>query len=236
MNRIARLVVLPLAAIAWMPSHAEDLADPAALPPGDAPQTPAASFYATQLSLNEFPIFERGAWAHRAVDWTHVRTFRGTARGTQTGTGGYDDSYALLSGFPPDQGASAIVRQSPNIDKSCTHEVELLLRVTDNQHSVRGYEVNLSFDGLYIQIIRWNGPKGDFEVLGDGSYLGFKDGDTFSAQIVGNTITAYVNGALVAQATDGEITSGNPGLGFFRRECGTNADMTLTRYMAYAVE
>ena len=45
-----------------------------------------------------------------------------------------------------------------------------------------------------------------------------------------------MNGELVAEATDSAITSGNPGLGFFRRECGTNMDMTLTRYMAYEVE
>jgi hypothetical protein len=231
---MALAVALPFVAIAWTHTRAEGIAaDPLAFP-HDA-EVARPKVYATQLNLTENPISERGAWSHRAGGWTHVRTMNGTAQGTQTGTNGYDDSYSLLSGFPADQGAVATVRQSPDIDKSCTHEVELLLRVTDSQSTVRGYEVNLSFDGLYIQIIRWNGAKGDFEVLGDGAYPGFRDGDTFSATVIGNTITAYVNGALVAQATDDEIASGNPGMGFFRRQCGSNDDMSLTRYLAYGI-
>jgi hypothetical protein len=233
MIRKARFL-LPLAAVAWTQAQAGggDSAEPNF--PGDA-EIARPKIHATQLSLTENPISERGAWSHRAAPWKHVRTLNGMAQGTQTGTGGYDDSYALLSGFPADQGAAAIVRQSPDIDKSCTHEVELLLRVTDSPTSVRGYEVLLSFDGLYVQIVRWNGPFGDFEVLGDGSYPGFQDGDSFSATIIGNTITAYVNGALVAQATDDDITSGNPGMGFFRRDCGSNEDLTFTRYIAYEI-
>ena len=204
---------------------------------GQTPEAPARRHYTTTFDRAEHPLSERDAWSHRGRDWTLVRTLGGVAMGTQTGDGGYDDSYALMSGhFPPDQGATAIVRQSPFIDKSRTHEVELLLRFSDGPHHARGYEVLLSFDANLIQIVRWNGPVGDFTVLdGSGSYPGFKDGDTFSANIVGNTITAYVNGTIVAQSTDSEIKTGNPGIGFFRRACGKNSDMSLTAYHGYAM-
>jgi hypothetical protein len=200
------------------------------------PDVPMRRLYTTSFDRPEHPISERHAWSHRGLDWAFVRTQRGVAMGTQSGTEGYDDSYALLSGFPPDQGAAAIVRQSPFIDRSCSHEVELLLRFSDSAHLARGYEVLLSFDGGTILFVRWNGRVGDFTVLdGGGSYPGFQDGDTFAANIVGNVITAYVNGAIVGQASDSEITAGNPGIGFFRRECGRNSDLTFSTYAAYAI-
>jgi hypothetical protein len=195
--------------------------------------TPGSSrSYSTNFDGTENPISEGGAWSHAGLDWTTVQTSGGIAYGTQTGSDGYDDSYAKLSGFPPDQTASGVIHLVNPIDGSCSHEVELLMRWTDSAHSAQGYEVNLSFDGGSAQIVRWNGAMGDFTVLGGGSFRGLKDGDVFKASMIGNVITAYVNDIQVAQVTDAAYSTGNPGIGFFRRNCGTNADFGFTSFTA----
>ena len=84
-----------------------------------------------------------------------VRTFAKRAVGSQTGSGGFDDAYAYLPGFAPDQTAQATLWKDPAIgndsitckilwrvvgprlrghycDGSGTHEVELLLRWSDS--------------------------------------------------------------------------------------------------------
>ena len=192
----------------------------------------ASQTYSTNFDGTENPISEGGAWSHAGLDWTYVQKSGGIAYGTQTGTGGYDDSYARLSGFPPDQTASAVIHLASPIDGSCSHEVELLMRWTDSAHSAQGYEVNLNFDGGFAQIIRWNGPIGNYTGLGGGYFPGLKDGDVFKASIVGNVITSYVNDIQVAQVTDATYSTGNPGIGFFRRNCGTNADFGFTSFTA----
>jgi hypothetical protein len=100
--------------------------------------------------------------------------------------------------------------------------------------SARGYECLFSFDGG-IQVIRWNGPYGDFTSIGqDDGRLGRRlvTGDVLRARIVGPVITCYVNDVLLAHATDGTWKDGQPGIGFFRREAGTNADLAFSRYTA----
>ena len=191
-----------------------------------------AATYTTSFDGSENPISEGGAWSHLGLDWQKVMKSNGMAFGTQTGNGGYDDSYAVLSGFGPNHSATATLHLNPAIDGSCTHEVEILLRWADAAHTARGYEVNLSFDGGYAQIVRWNGALGDFTVLGGGSYGAIKEGDTFSASIEGDLITLTVNGTRVAQVRDGTWTNGNPGMGFFRRACGANSDFGFLSYTA----
>jgi hypothetical protein len=66
--------------------------------------------YTTQFEGEENPLSEEGRWQNAGLDWTLVRKIHGLAFGTQTGTNTgaaqYDDSYAHLPGFPPDQEAS----------------------------------------------------------------------------------------------------------------------------------
>ncbi len=188
--------------------------------------------YATTFDLTERPISEGGAWSHTGLDWAVVETGGGDAYGTQTGTSGYDDSYAILSGFSPDQSAEAVIHLNAAIDRSCTHEVEILLRWSDAPHDAHGYECNLSFDGSYAQIVRWNGPLGDFTYVGSGSVASVHDGDTIGASIRGNRIAIELNGVEIATATDDTFTTGNPGIGFFRRDCGANSDYGLTSFAA----
>lgn len=192
----------------------------------------ASKTYSTNFDGTEIPLSEGGAWSHTGVDWTPVVKENGVAHGTQTGTGGFDDSYAILSGFPPNQSITGKVELASSIDGSCSHEVELMLRMSDAAHSARGYECNLSFDGGYVQIVRWNGAFGDFTFLASGSYPGLKNGDVLQASINGNLIIVKINGQEVIRATDSTYTTGNPGVGFFRRECGSNSDVGFTNFTA----
>jgi hypothetical protein len=191
----------------------------------------ATQTYSSNFDGAENPISEGGSWWNAGLDWTAVAKDNGIAHGTLTGTGGYNDSYARLSGFSPDQVVSAVVHRG-TIATNCAPEVELLLRWDDSAHSARGYEVVLDPDGG-VQFVRWNGAQGDFTVLsGGGRYYGLKEGDTFKASMVGNVISAYVNDKLISQTTDSKYATGNPGIGFFRRQCGSNTDFAVTSYTA----
>jgi hypothetical protein len=194
--------------------------------------------YTTDFSRNEAPISEGGAWRHFGLDWTVVDTTSGLAVGTQTGPAEkFDDSYAYLSGFPPDQAVSVVVHKDPKIDTSTQHEVEILLRWTDATHNAQGYECNLAYNGAYAEIVRWNGAYGDFTYItpqGSGGPGKVNDGDVFSAQIIGDTIVTSLNGVPLARVRDSTWSSGNPGIGMFRN--GQNGafvgDYCLARFTA----
>ena len=69
--------------------------------------------------------------------------------------------------------------------------------------------------GAYLIIVRWNGPLGDFTYLVNttGAQYGVTEGDVVKATIVGNVITAYLNGIEVGTATDATYATGSPGMG-----------------------
>jgi len=199
---------------------------------GSTASTACASVkaYTTNFGGYENPISENGAWSNTGLDWTNVVKNNGLACGTLTGADGYNDSYAVLAGFSPNQTASAVIHLSSSIDTSCTHEVELLLRWSDAPHSAKGYECNINFAGN-CQIVRWNGPLGDFTPLAGGS-APLKNGDVLKATAIGNVIYVYLNDKLIAQVTDSTYPTGNPGIGFFRRQCGSNSDFGFTSFTA----
>jgi len=191
---------------------------------GGAQGTGGVISYSTTFDLTESPISENGAWNHLGQDWPFVQTSGGDAYGTEPLT---VDSYAYLTGFPPDQSASATIHLSPNIDPSTQHEVEILLRWVDGPHTARGYECNLAYDGRYAEIVRWNGAFGDWAYVtpgGSGGPGALHDGDVFTAQIVGSTITTYLNGVKLVTVTDTTFATGNPGMGFFRGASATTLD------------
>src|SRR4051794_2598221 len=74
----------------------------------------AASPYTTNFPLTENPISEGAQWTTglaTGLDWANVRTTPGLAFGTQSGSGGFNDSLAVLKGaWTPDQSATATVR------------------------------------------------------------------------------------------------------------------------------
>jgi hypothetical protein len=197
------------------------------------PVVSPASTYTTNFDNAENPISEGGAWTHKGLDWKSVVTENGIAHGTQTGTDGYDDSYAILSGFSADQAAWGVAHIDAGIDKTCSsQELEILIRWSDSAGSAQGYECMIHHDGGYAQIVRWNGPLGDFNVLGGGSAPGFKNGDTVKATAVGSVITLFHNDVPIVQVSDDTFSTGNPGVGFFKRSCGRNSDYGFTNFTA----
>jgi cell division septation protein DedD len=179
-----------------------------------------AATYTTNFPLTENPIFEGGHWINgliNGIDWSDVQTIPGKAFGTQTGIGpNFADSTALLTGsWGPTQTVQAVVYiLAP--DSTTFEEVELRLRSSLSVHSCTGYEVNFSVKpgNPYCQIVRWNGPLGDFTLL-DTRSVGVVNGDVVKATIVGSTITCYINGTVIFGVTDSTYSSGNPGMGFY---------------------
>ena len=204
--------------------------------------------FTTRFEGTENPLFESGKWQHNGLDWAKFRKDGGIAYGTQTGTHEgkyrYDDSYAHLSGFPPDQeawGEARIVRP----DSACSQELEILLHWTSSAHSTTGYECFarcLTSAASYVQIVRWEGPLGKYTYLADmrGMEYGLKDGDILKASVVGGLIRVYINGIEKARATDSTFRTGNPGIGHFLgcnggRGIGSNADFGFSSFTARAI-
>jgi hypothetical protein len=202
--------------------------------------------YTTNFPLAEDPISERGIRINgqtAGLDWASVRTTPGLALGTESGEvttapGKYDDSTALLTGaWGPNQTAQATVHTVNRNDK-IYEEVELRLRSTLTPHRATGYEINFRCSKTakaYTQIVRWNGPLGGFTYVktGDGSQYGVANGDAIKATIVGNVITAYINGVRVLHGTDSTYSSGSPGIGFYiEGTTGVNGNYGFTSFAA----
>jgi hypothetical protein len=204
--------------------------------------------YTTHFEGTENPISEGGRWTNEGVDWTQITKTIGVACGTQTGTNAgiyrYNDSYAHLSGFPPNQeawGQAHIAK--PNV--TCFEELEILLRWTSSPHRTTGYECFarcVSSASSYVQIVRWDGPLGKFTYLADmhGTNYGLKNGDTLKASVVGNLITVYINGVEKARVLDNSFSTGNPGIGEYfdcngGERAGSNADFGFSSFTARAI-
>ena len=179
-----------------------------------------AETYTTNFPLTENPISEDGHWINgltNGIDWADVATTPGKAFGTQTGIGpNFADSTALLTGnWGPTQTVQAVVYIASG-DSTTFEEVELRLRSSLSAHSCTGYEVNFSVkpDNPYCQIVRWNGPLGDFTLL-DARSVGVVNGDVVKATAVGSTITCYINITAIFSVNDISYPSGNPGMGFY---------------------
>jgi hypothetical protein len=200
--------------------------------------------YTTAFPLTENPISEGGSWINGqtdGIDWHDMSTTPGLAIGHQSGSS-YTDGTALLTGsWGPNQTVEAVVH-AVNPKDSCYQEVELRLRSTLTPHSCSGYEISFKAtktSSAYLIIVRWNGAVGDFTYLVNttGAQYGVTEGDVVKATIVGNVITAYLNGVEVGTATDATYTTGSPGMGMNLEtgdtSCiGTNGDYGFTHYTA----
>jgi hypothetical protein len=206
--------------------------------------SPASRMYTTMFPLTENPISEGGNWINGqsvGIDWHDVSTTPGLAIGHQSGTS-YTDGTALLAGsWGPTQTVQAVVHTVKQSDP-CYQEVEIRLRSSLSAHTCTGYEISFKASktsSAYLIIVRWNGPLGNFTYLKqyNGAQYGVADGDAVKATIVGNVITAYLNGVQVGTATDGVYAAGNPGMGFNLEtgtsSCiGTNGDYGFTSLTA----
>lgn len=194
----------------------------------------------------ESPISEQGNWINgqvNGVNWKNVNTTAGLAFGTQTGADGFADSTAILTGaWAADQSAQGVIHITAQDSGVVAEESEIRLRSgmtstpCPGQSSGgcnTGYEINFSAlaGNNYVQIVRWNGPFGSFTMLSSITTT-VRNGDTVKASIAGNTITAFINGVQVLQATDATYNSTycsthpcNPGMGFYLQNgSGTGTD------------
>jgi hypothetical protein len=208
-----------------------------------------ARTYSTNFPLTENPISEGGIWHHLDPTLTVVQTevINGVhvAHGTQTGSGGYDDSNAYLSGFSQDHSIEGTVWISPSIPTGVSPyiEIELLLRWKDDNPphstpygptSVTGYEININNTGAYLNLGTFKGPA--LVTLNNPPTP--KTGDIFKAKIVSNsngtaTITAYWNGAVLFNFTDSSpVSGGNPGIGFYIEGATSNAYYGFSKIVA----
>lgn len=204
------------------------------------PQPPHT--YTTNFPLNEDPISENKVWINggdTGLDWTNIQTRNGLAFGTQTGSWAYNDSIAVLDGsWGPNQSVTATVHTVNQQGENVIEEVEILLRFMISPHSARGYEINfrtVSSQASYSEVVRWNGPLGDFTYLSKnkGLEFGITNGTTVKASIIGNVIRVFINGVQRIQVTDNSVVDGNPGIGFFLANAhGVNGDFGFTSYAA----
>jgi len=150
-----------------------------------------------------------------------MQTGSGNAYATATNPTQFDDNLAHLSGFAANQYIEGVVHRAGGYSPADPHEIELLLRCLATASDTRGYEILLNSDGG-SDIVRWNGPRGDFTVLswtGSGAG-GVANGDVFRAEISGGVIVVKKNTVQIMTVTDSTWATGNPGIGSFMRGNG----------------
>jgi hypothetical protein len=217
--------------------------------------------YRTRFENDEDPISEGGMWINGqtdGIDWIDCMTQNGgevcgkvsrmtvaerraeqvhdEAGDDDSGTAGdYDDPTAVLSGeWGRNQyGKATVFCRNPT--NKYFQEVEIRLRSSITPHSCTGYEVfwrALKTEEGYAEIVRWNGPIGDFTSLARkvGTEFGVKDGDVVEASIEGDLIRGFINGVEVISATDDVFAEGAPGVGFNFFVSTTNVDHGFTSF------
>lgn len=192
--------------------------------------------YSSNFDLSESSISEGGNWINGktvGVDWTNVKTVSGVAKGNPNYPDWWRDSTALLSGtWGPDQTVQGTVWCQPTTRDEHL-EIEARLRSSLSARNSTGYEVLFNCNKTkqaYMYIVRWDGAEKNFTILSQqtGASWGIGHGDVVKANIVGNVITAYVNGIQKMQITDNKYTSGAPGIGFDHNLKGSNEDFGFT--------
>jgi hypothetical protein len=188
--------------------------------------------YKTAFPNTENPISQGGIWQHNDPAQKPCQSIPGFVYGTQTGSGGFDDSQAYLKGS--DWGDSYTVECTVwikgGIAASPQSEVEILLRASDTSASgsmVNScYEINVGHTGRFANIGRFKGAALVSAGNNTDGSVGFTPatGDKFKASVYTKpngdvVITAYWNGVQFLQATDSDpalkIMSGGPGIGFY---------------------
>lgn len=212
-----------------------------------------ACTYSTSFPGTETIISESGNWiSGGAVGWADVRTTTNFAFGTQTGSGGFNDSTAIVSSKPciwgPDQDVSAIVNViTPAAPGSgIFEEAEVRCRTTMSPSTITGYEILSSvitggINGNYTQVVKWNGALGAFTQL-NGYAAHVVTGDKLRATCVGNPTVIHTFITHLGVETDLGATTdtsgpswltGNPGVGFFLENAsGLNANYGFSSFTA----
>lgn len=195
-----------------------------------------ASGYSTNFPAAENPLSEGGKWINgKAVGlaWNNVQSVPGKAYAADFATG-YNDPIAVLNtSFTANQYAQGTVYRAAGYSPGVNHEIELLLHFQISANNARGYEILWAHQGN-MAIVRWNGPLDNYTPLVDNLQIGQAvDGDVLRAEIIGNVIKVYKNGALVATGpADATWTNGQPGMGFWPKPGATPQNYGWKSYSA----
>jgi len=212
----------------------------------------SAPSYSTNFPLTENPISENGNWTVPSQHgdsslWGDVRTTPGLALGVNQPTNYGDPTAALTGTWGVAQTETATIYAN-NVPHTCCTEIELRPHTTISSNSINGYEINCSVaGGNYMQLVRWNGPNGQFVYLNQNGTI-CHNGDVISVQTIGTNpinFSIYLNGSLVLTGCDnggsgssgscggvsysgpggaaGPFSGGAPGIGFC---CGTSGFST----------
>lgn len=210
--------------------------------------------YSTNFPTAEEPISEKYNWVNGGdcgdsslcpgATTSNIRTSSGIAFGTQPGDvpPPYTDSGALVAGnWGSDQYVQIVVYWDGNSGTALDYdEVEIRLRGTFAKNWSRTYNINCKVGppspNSYIQMGRANGPVEDFTpplAELNGPEAACQNGDVITGMVIGDVISAYINGKKVLQTEDSVITSGAPGFGFFHQgKHAGNSSFGITRFTA----
>ncbi len=214
-----------------------------------------ARTYTTTFPLNENPLSDGGNWVDgmtTGILWsdcavTNTPDGLHYAYGLQSGTNGYDDSLAVLTGdWGPTQSIDITIYLTNQLtsDSGVYEEIEYGLRCTLSSNSFTGYlmdcslnsdtgyvEVGLSLGGVYpIGTTNWPGADNY------GPQYVVHNGSTIHAAIINNTISIFFDGVLVSQSTDptglGPTSGGAPAIGFYHVGAGYQTDFGISSFTA----
>lgn len=115
----------------------------------------------------------------------------------------YDDSFAFVPGFTGDQFIEAVIYKEPGYNPNASgsnHELELLLGCSSDA-GVRTWNEFLFNSGGGVDILYLSGGPSDFTGIANVNASAAPipaDGDVVRATRVGNVLSLYINGVLVA--------------------------------------
>jgi len=176
--------------------------------------------------------------AATGLDWSNIQSTPGKVFGTteQSGCPGTPtnckDSEAVLSGsWNSNQMVQATVFSTAT---GGAKELELHVRTTITAHSMTGYEINCSVDSTnpYMQVIRLNGPLGNWTSIDGRTATVCVTGDVIAAVASGSTISVYKNDVLIFSVTDSTYLNGSPGVGFFNNTDATQNNFGFSQVVA----
>lgn len=167
----------------------------------------APGTYTTLFPTTENPLSEGGRWLHLSPLTTPMQvSASGKCHGTQTGSGGFDDSHAYfpLGGIYNYEIEVTWFKTGTPANNT---EGEILFRYWDgyatyagdfSDTNSKGYELSYHSEGSYAHVGRWQGAD-----LVAPSPLGqIVTGDVWRARIEGFRIRWWINEVALADVTD----------------------------------
>lgn len=130
------------------------------------------------------------------------------AMGSPSPQGGYEDAFAFKPGVGGNMRLTAVIYRAAGYAPSANHEIELLLGCRTSSGNRRWIECLLNADG-YADILTLDGGPSGFQSIGyrTNQISAPRDNDIMVAELIGNTVSWYLNGVL-ACSYSGSATSG----------------------------